>query len=84
MIEPEGGMIESVFPAQIDSARHDALHLWSFLGRRTNPRALYLAAKLVTVGKTLLYGATDDAWSLGASLSPRPSYPSPCGANSIS
>ena len=31
--EEEDGMIESVFPAQIDSARHDSVHIWSFLGR---------------------------------------------------
>ena len=43
-------MIESVFLAQIDSARHDVEHIWSFLGR-----ALYSAAKLVTVGEKQSY-----------------------------
>ena len=51
-------MSESVFLAQIDSARHDVEHIWSFLGR-----ALYSAAKLVTVGENILIWSDDArAW----------------------
>ena len=64
-VRGEGGTIESVFLAQIDSARHDVEHIWSFLGR-----ALYSAAKLVTVGENILIWSDDASRGMRAPRAP--------------